>query len=173
MATAKENISTPAIKIHDISPSDFESLRSLYDLSLIHNVSGFIQGKPGKALKDIAVISNEFQTQCGAMIGLFEDDNLIGFGGLCRNKKDPNRVELCKLHLNPKYQGKGLGKIMVEHLIARARDIGYSILELHVTVTQTAALGLYVRMGFKQTKREMYISPDNETFDTIFMEMQL
>lgn len=105
------------------------------------------------------------------MLGLFLDDGtLIGMGGL--KQKDGERVELCNLHLQKDYHGQGLGKRMANALIDDARELGYGVLELHVTVTQTSAIGLYERLGFKKTRREIF-DVAGQSFDTQFMELSL
>lgn len=157
------------IDIRDLSEADFDALRALYAKSLSRNSKGFIQPNANRPLRDIADICCSFQDNNGAMHGLYVDDSLVGFGGLCRHNDD-TRVEVCKLHLNEDYQGLGLGRKLLESLIAKAESKGYDIIELHVTATQVAALGLYVRMGFMQTARKMFVTDDGEEFDTIYME---
>jgi ribosomal protein S18 acetylase RimI-like enzyme len=62
---------------------------------------------------------------------------------------------------------------MAEELISHARVLDYKILELHVTVTQTAALGLYKRLGFVETRREVFTHTDGTSYDTVFMDLVL
>ncbi len=157
------------IDIRDLNEADFESLRALYARSLSRNSKGFIQPSASRPLRDIGDICCSFQDNNGAMHGLYVDGNLVGFGGLWRHNDDP-RVEVCKLHLNEDYQGLGLGRKLLESLIDKADSKGYETIELHVTATQVAALGLYVRMGFMQTARKIFVSDDGEQFDTIYME---
>lgn len=159
------------ISIRDVTEADFDLVRGLYDSSLRKNERGFKQSIPQRPLQDIGEFCCEVQSANGAMRGVFTGaGKLIGFGCLCRNKKSDDRVELCKLHLDVNYQGRGLGRQLVESLIDLAADKGYKTIELHVTATQTAALGLYVRLGFVQTERKLVTTQFGETFDTIYME---
>ena len=104
------------------------------------------------------------------MLGLFQDNTLLGFGGL--KQKENGRVELCNLHLHPHQHGKGLGKQIALALIDEARELDYQTVELHVTVTQEAAISLYKRLGFIETGRKVY-DVDGQSFDTVFMELPL
>ena len=156
--------------IRDLNTADFESLRGLYAESLSRNRQGFVQATPQQPLRDIADICCSFQDNDGAMHGIYVDQNLVGFGGLCKHGEDSTRVEVCKLHLKADYQGFGLGRKLLESLIDKAAHKGYKTIELHVTATQTAALGLYVRMGFAQTNRKIFVAESGEEFDTIYME---
>ncbi len=157
------------MKIADIAPGDFGQLRALYLLSLGVNKAGFIQPTATVPLQDIGDICVAFRADRGAMLGLFDQRQLIGFGALRHDTEAEDQAELCKLHLHPDYQGQGLGRHLVESLIHKAARLGYKTLTLHVTATQIAALGLYIRIGFKQTHRAVYIAPDGSVYDTIYM----
>lgn len=174
---AAESLSKPQmlahnshIDIRDLTAADFDALRTLYATSLHRHREGFIQPTLNNPLRDIADICCSFQDNNGAMRGLYIDHDLVGFGGLCQHDNNQQRVELCKLHLNENYQGLGLGRRLLESLLSVADAKGYQIIELHVTATQVAALGLYVRMGFMQTERKIFRSEAGEEFDTIYME---
>jgi ribosomal protein S18 acetylase RimI-like enzyme len=154
--------------LRPISPADADHLRSLYKMSLEKNPRGFITNPAFHG--DIYDRAAQYQHSNGAMLGLFQDDTLIGFGGL--KQKQNGRVELCNLHLHPHQHGKGLGKHIALALIEEARELDYQTVELHVTVTQESAIGLYKRLGFTETARKVY-DVEGQSFDTVFMELQL
>lgn len=159
------------VQIRSITADSYEALRELYIFSLRYNRPGFIQNE--KRDGDIADRAQKYQTENGDMLGIFKPDGtLIGFGGLKRNAKDHSRVELCNLHLHPECHGQGLGRRIVETLIAHARQRGYKTVELHVTITQTAAVNLYQSLGFIQTARILHESTDG-TYDTLYMDLAL
>lgn len=114
--------------------------------------------------------AREYRADGGEMLALVAGGRLIGFGGL--KKKDARRVELCNLHLHPDRHGQGLGKFLTQALMRRAAEFGYLLIELHVTASQHAAVGLYKHLGFTQTGRQTYTVGTRE-FDTIFMEYQV
>lgn len=159
------------VQIRAVTAMDHESLRELYIFSLRYNRPGFIQNE--KRDGDIAERAQNYQANNGDMLGIFKPDGtLIGFGGLKRNAKDHSRVELCNLHLHPECHGQGLGRRIVETLISEARSRGYKTVELHVTITQTAAVSLYQSLGFVQTSRIVHESTDG-TYDTLYMDLAL
>ncbi len=150
-----------------ISPADADQLRALYKLSLERNPRGFVTNPTFHG--DIFARAQKYQQQNGAMFGLFDENNtLLGFGGL--KQKDGGRVELCNLHLHPDQQGRGQGKLLAFALIDEAKELGYDTVELHVTITQQKAIGLYKRLGFTETGRKVY-DVEGMTFDTVFMEL--
>lgn len=132
------------------------------------NPHGFIQDLSHHG--DIFDRALGYQAQNGDMLVLFDGAELIGMGAL--RPAGDGSVELCHLHLNPAYHGKGLGRYMAETLIDRAKYLTYKTVKLHVTVTQSAATTLYQRLGFKPTHREVYQTRD-QVFDTVFMELPL
>lgn len=154
--------------LRPISPADADQLRGLYKTSLEKNASGFITNPAFHG--DIYDRAAQYQRSNGAMLGLFQDNALLGFGGL--KQKENGRVELCNLHLHPHQHGKGLGKQLALALIDEARELDYQTVELHVTVTQEAAIGLYKRLGFIETARKVY-DVEGKVFDTVFMELPL
>jgi ribosomal protein S18 acetylase RimI-like enzyme len=162
-----QNNASPVLR--PVTASDDAQLKALYALSLRHNTEGFIQNPDHHG--SIADRARAYQSSNGEMLGLFTaDGTLIGMGGL--KQKDAMRVELCNLHLHPDYQGQGLGKRMAAALMEDARELGYETIELHVTITQKAALGLYKKLGFVETKRQVF-DVDRQSFDTVFMELAL
>jgi ribosomal protein S18 acetylase RimI-like enzyme len=166
--TAPKDLSQVPV-IRPISAEDAEQLRRLYALSLGRNRDGFVQ-KPDFH-GDIYDRAQKYAADNGEMLGLFSaEGTLLGFGGL-KNKGD-ERVELCNLHLHPDYHGQGLGKRIAVTLMDDAEKLGYGVMELHVTVTQAAAIALYKNLGFRETKRQVF-DVEGQSFDTVFMEIAL
>ena len=53
----------------------------------------------------------------------------------------------------PKYIGKGLGKELFMHVISRARELGYEILQLEA---EPNAVGFYKKMGMQRIGEHQY-----------------
>jgi len=58
--------------------------------------------------------------------------------------------ELKRMYVRPQFRGLGLGKLMLEHLAAYAREHGVRRLRLETGIHQVEAIGLYERMGFER-----------------------
>lgn len=155
--------------IRPLVSSDADRLRALYALSLSRNAEGFITNPTFHG--DIFGRAQRYVSEYGAFLGLFDEAGvMIGFGGL--KQKDAGRAELCNLHLDAARQGQGLGKKLTLALLEEARELNYDIVELHVTVTQDKAIGLYKHLGFTETGRKVY-DVEGKSFDTLFMELKL
>lgn len=57
--------------------------------------------------------------------------------------------EIKRMYVRPAFRGLGLGKLMLEHFAAYARERGVRRLRLETGIHQREAIGLYERMGFE------------------------
>ena len=58
--------------------------------------------------------------------------------------------EVKRMYVRPAYRGLGLGKAMLQHLAAYARERQVSVLRLETGIYQTAAVSLYEGFGFQR-----------------------
>jgi carbonic anhydrase len=71
---------------------------------------------------------------------------VVGMGGLRTVR--PGIAEMKRVYVRPDARGAGLGRAMVERLIAYARQFGFEDMFLDTAPTLTAARALYTRLGF-------------------------
>jgi len=64
---------------------------------------------------------------------------------------DDPRPELVGMFVRPEARGCGLGGALVDAVVGWARELSAGGLTLWVTATNTAALALYSRCGFRPT----------------------
>jgi putative acetyltransferase len=91
-------------------------------------------------------------------------------GCIAMRKLDAGICEMKRLYVRPEARGNSLGRVLVEHLIAEARAMGYTRMRLDtVGSAMQSAIALYRRMGFEE------IAPySNIPIDTaIWMELVL
>ncbi|HEU4456825.1 MAG TPA: N-acetyltransferase, partial [Longimicrobium sp.] len=67
------------------------------------------------------------------------------YGGLAGAAPWP---ELRVLAVAPEARGLGVGRLLVEECVRRARRMGAAELGLHTSVSMRVAVGMYERMGF-------------------------
>ena len=77
------------------------------------------------------------------------DGQLLAVGAL--KQLDPRHGEVKSMHTAAEARGRGVGRAMLHHLIAVARDRGYLRLSLETGTTEafTAARSLYASSGFQ------------------------
>lgn len=75
------------------------------------------------------------------------DQTVVGTGGLYRI--DDQNAELRKMYLLADHRGKGLGKLLLNTLLDKARTLGYERIELETASVLMEAIGLYKKHGFQ------------------------
>lgn len=101
---------------------------------------------------DIADVENHYM-QSGIFWCLFDEHTLIGTVAL-RTIDDENKVvELKRMFVLPEYQGKGYGRLLLDHAIAYAKEQKYYKICLDTRKQFSAAQHLYRSSGFQETHK--------------------
>ena len=96
------------------------------------------------------------------------DGAAIGCVGL-RPIEPPGCCEMKRLYVAPQARGLGLGKALVDAVVAEAQRIGYREIRLDTLPTMDEAIGLYRKLGFEPIE-PYYVTP---IVGTRFMAKQL
>jgi ribosomal-protein-alanine N-acetyltransferase len=85
---------------------------------------------------------------------------------------DATDAELESIVVASPLRGRGLGMSLLSEACCRAKGQGCSQLDLEVRASNTAAIGLYLRAGFRETgrRRGYYSGPDE---DAVLMSVTL
>jgi len=161
-----------SVAIRSAGLNDFEPLRELYRHSIRCNPHGFIQDLTFRGGLTDQILG--WRQAGGDVLVATGDSKVVGLGGLA--PQNARAAELCKLHVDPKWQGRGIGRLMAVELVERARRVGFSEVELHVTATQRVAIALYRSLGFRETDRRLFrttVFGATVCFDTIYMSLVL
>ncbi len=73
------------------------------------------------------------------------DDSLVG--GLLLVPVDNDTIRLMQVAVDTKYQGEGIGHMMVKYAEKRAKEVGYSKIVMHAMLT---VVSFYEKMGYVQ-----------------------
>ncbi len=77
-----------------------------------------------------------------------EEDNIVGFASYsAKDNTQSSRFRLHKIYIDPDQQGKGIGKILLDFILADIKPKGATDLELNVN-RYNKALGFYQKLGF-------------------------
>lgn len=76
-------------------------------------------------------------------------NNIGSYGLLFVNK---NTCELRKMYLLQEYQGKGLGRLLLENAFAKAKELGYKEIIIETNTRLDKAVTLYLKHGFTYYK---------------------
>ncbi len=116
---------------------------------------------------DVADVE-QYYMQNGCFWCLFENDVLIGTVAIRFIDIENKIVELKRMFVLPESQGKGYGRLLLEHAIAYAKERQYSKICLDTRKQFSAAQHLYRSSGFQETEKYN----DNETAE-LYFEMVL
>lgn len=95
----------------------------------------------------------EEQVAAGTEFLLAERDwKSVAFAGYSY-KQENDKLSIHKLYVHPSEQGKGTGRLLIDHMEQTAKRIGISILELNVN-RHNKALNFYKKVGFEIFREE-------------------
>jgi len=118
--------------------------------------------------KELAELPGDYAPPVGRLLLAYDDEQLLGCIALRR--RDEVTCEMKRLFLRPDARGKGAGRILVDQILAAAREIGYRRMVLDtVPGTMDKAIELYRSVGFREIA-PYYQSP---VPGALFMELEL
>lgn len=92
-----------------------------------------------------------------------------GIGCVALRSVGAETAEVKRMFVDPAWRGRGVGRALMETLVAAARARGYATLRLGTLADMTAAHALYRSLGFSPIER---YRPD-ELVHTLFYELPL
>lgn len=117
--------------------------------------------------QELASLPGKYAAPSGAILLAEHNDQITGCvavrllsGGIC---------EMKRLYVKPEFRGLSAGLMLAEAIINKAKQLGYQTMQLDTLQRLDIALGLYVKLGFKQ------ISPyyDNPLDEVVYWELEL
>ena len=88
----------------------------------------------------------QFAPPAGRLLLVVEDEVILGCG--CLRPSAPGIAELKRMYLRPEARGRGLGRQLLDALLAAARQEGYREVRLDTDGLMPAAHQLYLSAGF-------------------------
>jgi GNAT superfamily N-acetyltransferase len=84
----------------------------------------------------------------GRLLLAMEGAQAVGLACMRRIKEDAGEIK--RMYVRPEFRKQGIGRALVEAIIADARAIGYASIRLDSTRFMKAAHSLYRSMGFRE-----------------------
>jgi ribosomal-protein-alanine N-acetyltransferase len=99
------------------------------------------------------------------------EDRILGFTIV---QKVVDELHLLNICVQRQYQGQGLGKAMLNHVIHYGRQLGSVLIVLEVRRSNTKAQSLYAQAGFNEMSvRRDYYPAEEDREDAILMGLDL
>jgi GNAT superfamily N-acetyltransferase len=107
-----------------------------------------LRGDPEGTDSDLDDVEGNY-ARAGGLFDVAVDDagRIVGTVGLFPLREGV--CELRKMYLLPEVRGKGLGRRLLDHALARARALGFRRVELETAGVLVEAIRLYERAGFR------------------------
>jgi len=118
--------------------------------------------------RELAELPGDYAPPGGRLLLVLLDDKVAGCVAL--HRLGEGLCEMKRLYLRPEFQGRGLGRQMVEWLIDEARRLGYRRMRLDtIAAKMQSAVRLYRALGF----REIAAYRTNPEPSAMYMELDL
>lgn len=123
-----------------------------YDIDLTSTVEQTVQEYVESNIESLA----SYRPQEGIFYLLQEGKEFAGMGAIRRLNKDVGEIK--RMYIRPEFRGKGFGKALLQQLLAKGKEIGFSAVYLDTALFMKAAQHIYRSAGFFE--REQY--PESE-----------
>jgi putative acetyltransferase len=117
--------------------------------------------------EELAGLPGAYARPAGGLLLGWEGDEPAGC--VAFRPLEPGVSEMKRLYVRPSARGAGWGRRLVERVVSEARAAGYERMRLDTLPSMSAALGLYLGMGF----REIPAYRHNPVAGTRFLELDL
>ena len=95
-----------------------------------------------------------FYARDGGMFDVLVDDASAIIGTIGLRRVSPATCELRKMYLAKECRGRGYGRLLLEHALKRAAELGFRRAELETATVLERATALYEQYGFKPYEPE-------------------
>lgn len=142
------------IEIRSIQPKDNAALAVIIRNALAE----FGANKPGTVFFDPTTdaLSQLFETPGSFYLVAVAGDQLLGGAGIFPSAGLPAGVaELVKMYLHKDARGKGLGRLLIDRCLEKAKQMGYKSIYLETMPELSKAVTVYEKFGFQYLKEPM------------------
>jgi ribosomal protein S18 acetylase RimI-like enzyme len=107
---------------------------------------------------ELAGLPGEYAEPSGALLLAYADDALAGCGALrpLTDVDHANACEMKRLFVRRAFRRVGLGRVLAQALMDRARTAGYSVMLLDTLDEMESARELYATLGFEEVAPYYY-----------------
>jgi len=131
------------MNIRDASNADIPAIRELV-FGVLKSYG--LKPDPTTTDRDLDDIERSYFHGGGRFSVLEDEGRIIGSYGLWRI--DDHECELRKMYLSAGHRGKGLGRLLLEHALRSAEQLGFWAVCLETASILKEARALYVKYGF-------------------------
>jgi ribosomal protein S18 acetylase RimI-like enzyme len=165
------------MNVRRLTPADADEYRALRLRAFREHPEAFTSSYEEEVLKPVSSSEQRLAADsAGRFWGAFVDGTLAGMVGLDREPRIKNRHKavVIGMYVAPEYARRGIGRALLDALLADAYASQLELLVLTVTHGNDGAQGLYLDVGFKSFGIEPgAIKVQNQNFDKNHMYLTL
>jgi ribosomal protein S18 acetylase RimI-like enzyme len=161
----------------ELTSDDAKAYQELRLFALQESPTAFSSCYEEEVDRSLDMIKKRLGDEVAYTLGAFDQEGgLIGLATLYREQhlKNDHKAHLFGMYVSPEYRRQGIGKALLEEIIARARKLGLRQINLSVNNANEAPVGLYESFGFERfglEKDAMRIGEDY--YDAAYMVLRL
>jgi ribosomal protein S18 acetylase RimI-like enzyme len=165
------------MEIRQLSGEDAEMYQALRLLGLEESPTAFGSSYAEEVERPVEVVARRFADANNHIFGAFTSDGrLVGMVTLRREPyaKMAHKATIFAMYVAPEVRQQGAGRTLLETALARAEALGVRQVNLTVTSTNEAAVGLYASCGFERfgLERDAFFI-DGMFYDAAYMALRL
>lgn len=158
-----------------LGQSDFEQWNKVRTEALDFEPMAFGRSNEDEQPRRKPFFENNIDRDDRFILGLFDGEELIAIGGFYRHEpiKAFHKGTVWSVFVREQHQGKGLGRRLMEEVIAEAKKMkGLESILIGVSSNNPKAISLYRNLGFIEYGREPNCLKHNGNYvDEILMRM--
>jgi ribosomal protein S18 acetylase RimI-like enzyme len=159
-----------------LAPADAAAFRALRLQGLREHPEAFTSSHDEDVQQPAAIAAARLADPLQSFWGAFDGDTLAGIVGLERSRraKARHKAAVVGMYVAPAQSGHGLGRALLDALLAQARAEGLQSLVLTVTEGNSRAQRLYESVGFRAFGTEPHaIVVDGRAWAKVHMHLAL
>lgn len=152
------------IEVSEAEMNEMEIVKELFIKYQAHlGISLCFQGFQ----EELENLPGKYSEPTGTILLAKDGEKVVGIVALKQLEEEV--CEMKRLFVLPDYQGYGIGKMLTESLLNKAKDLNFKIMKLDTLGRLESAVALYQKLGFEQTN-PYNINPEE---DILYFEKKL
>jgi len=134
-----------------IEAKEEKALDDIRDLFLVYGQERSFDKALGDYEQEIKGLPGKYGPPDGMLLIAYADE--VPAGCVAYQKIHPEVCEMKRLYVSKNFRKMGLGKLLSQNIIFRARSHGYKTMKLDTHPSMISAQQLYAALGFSRTNR--------------------
>jgi GNAT superfamily N-acetyltransferase len=162
------------VKIRQLKPQEISLHRNLRLCALRDSPDSFaetaadVEARPFSYWETLTRTVTEPERH--VMYLAYDDEDIFGSTYGLRSSESSDMARIGGMWVSPLQRRNGIGRALLDSVLSWSREHGFKHLSLWAPYANAAALALYHRAGFRQTRRRRPL-PTNAIIETVELEM--